>query len=727
MILRTLRNGLLRYAGNDGKHTSDSKYLSLRATKSRVSPFLILMILLTLCLSPCQAAIEFDGTNDYISTGIQDESKYDLTKFSISAWIKVDNSDPGFTKAILAKETGGTADGYALGQYNNQWIFWISGNSITSSTGWILGQWKHLVGTYDGTSMKLYLDGVQIGTTIAATMVNNDDEVTIGRWIREGAPERYWDGAIDDIRIYNKALSIEEIEQIYKSHKKRISGNLDFKATLLIEDLSGNNRHGNLKYNASPTIGYLGGNQTALNFDGKNDYIAINTDLTGANNTYSIWFKAGLQTSGAGSVLRPFIIQPETGGTGIADEISINRNGTVDHGKVRCRVGNGVVAQSTTAYNDNNWHHASCAWTASGTVFLYVDGIQVATGTAGTQSSMALTEIGGDISAGSGHRYLTGSLDEARIYNRELSPSEIAFLYNGSGVDPGKANLTAFWSLDNIKSGLITHFEMNDQEIGHLAAQAKDISGNLNHGQFIGFDNLVSNGFSTNEPAQIGTGYSLELDGVDDYIEINDAGNLYGFANRTFTVSARVKTSSITNDCVIAKDGGATGVGWSLFFGNFFTAATKGSGGVIAAARSSLSTGLNDNNWHHVVGIYTTDTTVLGNNNVSLYLDGSINQGVLTNSTQYVSPILPTTIGKRSSGNFFPGQIDDVRIYDRALTLSEISFLYNGSGLNPGTSNLQALWTFDDDTALKDSSGNNNHGAGVGGDSLKYTGGILRR
>ena len=82
----------------------------------------------------------------------------------------------------------------------------------------------------------------------------------------------------------------------------------------------------------------------------------------------------------------------------------------------------------------------------------------------------------------------------------------------------------------------------------------------------------------------------------------------------------------------------------------------------------------------------------------------------------------------RAGTSFFQnGTLDDIRIYNRLLTASEISFLYNGSGLDPGTSNLQALWTFDDDSALKDSSGNNNHGVGIGGNSLKYTDGVLKR
>lgn len=96
--------------------------------------------------------------------------------------------------------------------------FRLKTNGITktliASTGSVpLNQWSHAVARYDGSTMKLYLNGVEVGSTAktGSLSTNANIGVNIGR-----NPDGYgeWDGRIDDTRIYNKALTPAEIQQL---------------------------------------------------------------------------------------------------------------------------------------------------------------------------------------------------------------------------------------------------------------------------------------------------------------------------------------------------------------------------------------------------------------------------------------------------------------------------------------------------------------------------------
>ena len=310
--------------------------------------------------------------------------------------------------------------------------------------------------------------------------------------------------------------------------------------------------------------------------------------------------------------------------------------------------------------------------------------------------------------------FADSEIDDVRIYNRPLTTPEIESLYQSRSKRPS----------GSLANGLVAHYEMDDGAIGEIAAQAKDSTINLNHGQFTGFNNLTT-ALSNDAPSQISTGHSLEFDGVNDHVRIGDNPTLE--SSSRMTLSTWIKSSSAwpSSEGIIEKRINGTEYyqyGLAISSNNlYFLQSTSGTAWDTFVFTSTLPTA---QSWHHLVG--TNDGSV-----ARLYIDGL---EVGTPDASPTATLAPSTsslnlgLGRIAGlDNYLNGKIDDTRIYNRALTPSEISFLYNGSGSNPGTSNLQALWTFDDDSALKDSSGNNNHGAGVGGDSLKYTGGILRR
>ena len=76
-------------------------------------------------------------------------------------------------------------------------------------------EWTHLVGTYDGTNIKAYLNGVLQGTVSWPGNISGVDEnLKVGMFFNE-----YWSGSVDDLFIYNKVLSQAEVDQLYNYHK----------------------------------------------------------------------------------------------------------------------------------------------------------------------------------------------------------------------------------------------------------------------------------------------------------------------------------------------------------------------------------------------------------------------------------------------------------------------------------------------------------------------------
>ena len=122
--------------------------------------------------------------------------------------------------------TGGEQWGWAFyANDNNQWQF----DSYDGTTGpWnsivgpavVQGEWAHVVGTYDGTDMKLYVNGVLAGTVLNAPY---DPNVLVALWIGAGGTEAgagqagsfLWEGQVDEVALYDRALTLSEVQAHY--------------------------------------------------------------------------------------------------------------------------------------------------------------------------------------------------------------------------------------------------------------------------------------------------------------------------------------------------------------------------------------------------------------------------------------------------------------------------------------------------------------------------------
>jgi len=157
-------------------------------------------------------AYEFDGVNDFIQSY---NSLNDITNnISISIWIKKEDLwEDEYQKIIL---TGTSASNYGVnisqGPNDYPFYFQINDNSVQVKTNYpAINSWVHIVGVYDGTQIKLYIDKGFIGADSYTLNVDILNPLRIG-W---GYGVEFFNGKIDDIRIYNRALTETEIQQLY--------------------------------------------------------------------------------------------------------------------------------------------------------------------------------------------------------------------------------------------------------------------------------------------------------------------------------------------------------------------------------------------------------------------------------------------------------------------------------------------------------------------------------
>ena len=168
-------------------------------------------------------ALRFGGNGDWVH--VANESKFDcVAAVTVAAWIKVNRFDKEY-QAIVTK--GDSAWRIQRNQNTDALEFACSGLAIPGGDQWgglygnrsvNDGKWHHVAGVYDGQKMYLYVDGVVDSSQPASGGINtNDEPVYIGE--NSEMTGRFWNGLIDDVRVYNFALDQTGIEALYNEGK----------------------------------------------------------------------------------------------------------------------------------------------------------------------------------------------------------------------------------------------------------------------------------------------------------------------------------------------------------------------------------------------------------------------------------------------------------------------------------------------------------------------------
>jgi len=163
-------------------------------------------------------AYSFSGSNYMITPSLMN---YDTV--TVAAWVNTGSNDTGEREIICNFESAG----YGLFQTSNKLGFQadISGyKAVLADNSPTIGTWYYVVGTYDNSTIKLYINGVlqTAQTSVSGPIVDSTMAMTIGA-NPSGTPPGTtfgsdWIGSLDDVRIYNRALSPTEITALYESY-----------------------------------------------------------------------------------------------------------------------------------------------------------------------------------------------------------------------------------------------------------------------------------------------------------------------------------------------------------------------------------------------------------------------------------------------------------------------------------------------------------------------------
>lgn len=172
-------------------------------------------------------AMSFNGTDAYMFA--ETSALSGVSEFSISVWIKSNNVGTGSSRDILSATQGSTSGTVILDAFQGQDILAHVGNTTTYNryNGIISeGVWTHLVMVYDGSEstagnrVKLYKNGnLQTRTSASGSIPATSPSVTsstyIGTWALNPGSSALFDGEMDELAIFNTALSASKIQQIY--------------------------------------------------------------------------------------------------------------------------------------------------------------------------------------------------------------------------------------------------------------------------------------------------------------------------------------------------------------------------------------------------------------------------------------------------------------------------------------------------------------------------------
>jgi hypothetical protein len=391
----------------------------------------------------CGNALDFDGIDDYVS--IPDNDDYDVDgTLTVSHWFKTSTNQSGSGMVTRDSSSSGSFKymTYLSGDSANL-LFYIRQPSalVSVQTGnlgagyWADDKWHHIAGVFDRNAtdetkrLKLYIDGELVDTDPAydEDIMDSDHGIDIGRW--ESGNE--FKGTIDDVRIYNRALTAYEISEIVDLREPVGHWKLDETTGDEAGDSSDNNKTGDLQSmeNEDWTAGKFG---NALQFDGAGDEYVQITGYKGITGKKARTCAAWINTATTGDI----ISWGEYGIDGkwwlfYVDGTSV----------IRVSIGNGTIKGSTNV--TSQWYHVTAVWDPDwgpdiDDVKLYVNGIEETTTVPASRAintqSVEDVEIGVLDPAPSGnHRWFNGKIDDVRLYDRALTEGEIGQLYRGGG------------------------------------------------------------------------------------------------------------------------------------------------------------------------------------------------------------------------------------------------------------------------------------------------------
>jgi hypothetical protein len=165
-------------------------------------------------------AIRLDGIDDHFH--VMHSRLFELTdELTVAVWVNVDSVTTSY-HAIVGKPLGSETDNsWEIGAANDP-LFYFGGGSSTQgssveSLAFELGTWHHLAMTVGGNELRAFVDGALVGTTAIVELEYDGHTLIVGADIDFGSDSNFFQGAIDDVRIYDRPLDDAEVAALAAS------------------------------------------------------------------------------------------------------------------------------------------------------------------------------------------------------------------------------------------------------------------------------------------------------------------------------------------------------------------------------------------------------------------------------------------------------------------------------------------------------------------------------
>jgi hypothetical protein len=426
-------------------------------------------------------------------------------------------------------------------------------------------------------------------------------------------------------------------------------------------------------------------------FDGSNEYVKMG-DVLGFERTdpfaISVWMKT---TQTDSYLVSKMDASPRGYAAGmVSGSPSIH---LISSGALKLEV------RTTATFNDGAWHHVvfSSDGTGLGGLEIYVDGVDEAlttiSNTLGANTIMNSAEFNLSGRTNGAASLFNGSMDEIAVYNKDLTTGEAGAIYNG-GDRPNDQRLLA------TADDLLGYWPINltwDSPPSYIAPWVQSPPYPLVPDATGSNDGIMYNmeyaDVQLDTPGGV-SNRSCIFDGLDEYVSM---GNVLDF-DRTdaFSISVWIKTTATGGYAVSKMD--ATPRGYAVAIASGAVAFMLVNSGALQLEVRTTAVTFGDGAWHHVVAV-SDGTGVLAG--LKIYVDDTDEALSTISNTLGTNPITNSAslnISGRTDGSvIWNGSIDEVAIYDKELSASEVTDIYDSGTPNyldtpTSPSNLVGWW-----------------------------------
>lgn len=391
----------------------------------------------TFAAGKVEQGFSFNGVNQFVEVPDSPDWDFGTNDFTIDLWVNF--SQINATNAFVAHDDGPGAF--------NKWIFWLRNgqlefhtNDTVSNLIFIgipfspdLNTWYHVAVTRNGEAYNLYINGSSPGPITNSTAVPNASaSLTLG--MAEGG--YFLNGRLDEMEIFNRALSTEEIQALYNADsagkcRTCVPPPADMVSWYQAEGGAADSQDGNdgtLQNGVGFAAGKVG---QGFSFDGVDDFVEI-PEAANLNfgPTSPMTVDAWVFRTGSSPVMHILGKREGCGGDGIQYQLAFDPTFGLAFG------GNGGAVATFQQLPLHTWTHLAATFDgddSDGVSYrFYINGLQVATGTGTLEPTIsAPLKIG---AAGTCGGTFEGLIDEVEIFERALSAEEIANIANAGSA-----------------------------------------------------------------------------------------------------------------------------------------------------------------------------------------------------------------------------------------------------------------------------------------------------